>query len=356
MQIRLALLSILLCLTLAAPAPAQLRPSKTWFAPDQPLTFVNDDAAPLRLVLTTFSGDRIPVGQDVTDDESILPAGASIDLTSVFPSIRVGTYLLYAVSPEVPLNEATAAFAGTPFVLSVRADDRVGAAPGPTAVKVEPLRYAELETAWGVVTICFYYEGAPHTVDNFLDLAAGGFYDGLTFHRVVPGFVLQGGDPLGDGTGGPGYRVDAEFNERPHLPGVLSMAREGDPIERQGAMPRDRARNSAGSQFFVSLDYENTRRLDGRYTVFGRVVRGMNVIRQIAAAPLADERLGRPEAPAVIERVTVRAVEPGRENPYETLVALDAGGTIESSEPLPTPASTRPGVAEEAVVGEESAG
>ncbi len=346
-------LALLLALLLAGPASAEVRPAKTWFAPTQPLTFANDGNVPLRLVLTTFQGDRIPVGQDVVESDSILPAGEAVDLTSVYPSIRVGTYLLYPTDPETPQNLATAQFASTPYVISVLGDNRVGAAPGPTAVKVEPLQYAIVQTDLGAMTLAFYYDGAPHTIGNFLDLAAGGYYDGLTFHRVVPGFVIQGGDPVGDGTGGPGYRIDAEFNERPHLPGVLSMAREGDPIERQGAMPRDAARNSAGSQFFIALDYENTRRLDGRYTVFGRVVQGMNVVRDIAAAPLVDERLGRPEAPVVIEQVEVRRVEPGTANQYEVLVALDAGGAIDAGDvndlrdlndaPLPSSRPAEPG-------------
>ena len=327
----IAVLSFVLAVT-AAPAAAQVRPAKAWVAPTQPLTFTNDGNAPVRLVLTTFQGDRIPVGQDVQAKGTELPVGESVDLTSIYPSIRVGTYLLYPVGTDTPEAAAAQEFSATPYVISVRGDDRIGAAPGPSVTRLEPLRYARVRTSVGTMTIAFYYEGAPNTVSNFLDLAEGGFYDGLSFHRVVPGFVVQGGDPIGDGTGGPGYNIDAEFNERPHLPGVLSMAREADPIERQGAMPRDAARNSAGSQFFIALDYENTRRLDGRYSVFGRVVEGMNVVQNIADGALADERLGRPENPVTIERVEVLRVEPGQDNPYEVLVSLDAGGAIESGE------------------------
>src|SRR5690606_25635298 len=162
------------------------------------------------------------------------------------------TYLLYAVSPGGALAE----FDGTPWVISVRSDRRPGADREAMVTKVEPLRYAVIETAIGEMQLAFYYDAAPHTVSNFLSLAEGGFYDGLAFHRIVPGFVIQGGDPKGDSTGGPGYMIDAEFNNRPHLPGVLSMARSGDPLEAQGAMPRSDAANSAGSQFFIAIDYE----------------------------------------------------------------------------------------------------
>jgi peptidyl-prolyl cis-trans isomerase B (cyclophilin B) len=191
-------------------------------------------------------------------------------------------------------------------------------------VRVEPLRYAVLHTAAGPMTAAFYYDVAPNTVHNFLSLAEGGYFDGLTFHRIVPGFVIQGGDPRGDGTGGPGYMIDAEFsdpknNRSQHEAGALSMARTGDPGEGPGVMPRPEFANSAGSQFFVCLDYANTKQLDGKYTVFGRVVGGMEAVNKIAAAPLADTRSGMPEKPQVIERVEVKPVVPA-ENPYGTVL------------------------------------
>src|SRR5207237_602090 len=92
---------------------------------------------------------------------------------------------------------------------------------------------------------------APNTCSSILSLAENGFYDGLAFHRIVPGFVIQGGDPHGDGVGGPGYSIDAEFSNVKHEEGILSMARNGDPLERQGMKPRCEYANSAGSQFFV---------------------------------------------------------------------------------------------------------
>jgi len=118
----------------------------------------------------------------------------------------------------------------------------------------------------GEIVIELLPEAAPNTVANFKKLVADGFYDGLTFHRVIPGFVAQGGDPKGDGTGGPGYHVKAEFNEHKHVRGTVAMARAADP-------------DSAGSQFYIC--YAPQPHLDGSYTVFGKVVQGMEVVDQI---------------------------------------------------------------------------
>jgi peptidyl-prolyl cis-trans isomerase B (cyclophilin B) len=112
----------------------------------------------------------------------------------------------------------------------------------------------------------FYPADAPKTVDNFVTLAKKGFYNNLTFHRVVPDFVVQGGCPKGDGTGGPGYTVPAEFNKQKHLRGTVAMARSQDP-------------NSAGCQFYIC--YGPTPHLDGSYTVFGKVTSGMEHVDRI---------------------------------------------------------------------------
>ena len=118
----------------------------------------------------------------------------------------------------------------------------------------------------GAILMELYPENAPKTVESFLTLAKKGFYDGLKFHRVVPGFVVQGGDPKGDGSGGPGYTLKAEFNKRKHLEGTVAMARAQHP-------------DSAGSQFYICLGPQPF--LDGKYTVFGQVVEGMDVVRKI---------------------------------------------------------------------------
>ena len=122
-----------------------------------------------------------------------------------------------------------------------------------------------------------YPSKAPNTVNNFLSLVRSGFYDGLTFHRVIEGFMIQGGDPAGNGTGGPGYTIRGEFrmngfaqNDVKHARGVLSMARSMLP-------------DSAGSQFFVM--HENASHLDGQYAAFGKVIEGMEVVDEIASVP-----------------------------------------------------------------------
>lgn len=118
----------------------------------------------------------------------------------------------------------------------------------------------------GQIRVEFYPEDAPKTVENFVTLARRGFYDGLTFHRVVPGFVVQGGDPQGNGSGGPGHTVKAEFNARKHVRGTLAMARSQHP-------------DSAGSQFYIT--YGPQPHLDNNYTVFGQVVTGMEHVDRI---------------------------------------------------------------------------
>jgi cyclophilin family peptidyl-prolyl cis-trans isomerase len=115
----------------------------------------------------------------------------------------------------------------------------------------------------GEIKIDFYPADAPKTVENFVTLAKKGFYDGLTFHRVEPGFVAQGGDPKGNGTGGPGYQIKAEFNTQKHVRGTVAMARSQHP-------------DSAGSQFYIC--FKPAPFLDGQYTVFGIVTSGMDVV------------------------------------------------------------------------------
>jgi cyclophilin family peptidyl-prolyl cis-trans isomerase len=167
-------------------------------------------------------------------------------------------------------------------------------------------------------------------------LAAGGYFDGLTFHRIVPEFVIQSGDPRGDGTGGPGYRIDAEFNERAHEPGTLSMAREEDPIERQGAAPRPEYADSGGSQFFISL--KRNRQLDRRFTVFGKVTDGMDAVRAIAATPVGGEQGDAPQDRVTIKSVTVRPATADA-NPYANLLtAQDDAGEAPALPTGPTPA------------------
>jgi peptidyl-prolyl cis-trans isomerase B (cyclophilin B) len=141
-------------------------------------------------------------------------------------------------------------------------------------------------------------ENAPNTVQNFKSLVAKGFYNGLIFHRVISGFMIQGGCPQGTGTGGPGYSIKGEFkrngfdNTLKHKRGVLSMARSGDP-------------DSAGSQFFIM--HADSPHLDGQYAAFGRVVSGMDVVDEIASAKTGPG--DRPVTPQIMKSVTLSADE-----------------------------------------------
>ena len=147
----------------------------------------------------------------------------------------------------------------------------------------------------GVMKAELYPEYAPNTVNNFLSLAASGFYNGLIFHRVIPGFMIQGGDPEGSGMGGPGYSIKGEFrrngfkaNTLKHTAGVLSMARAMNP-------------NSAGSQFFIMHKYAP--HLDGDYAAFGKVIEGMDVVDRIAS--VQTDYSDRPMEDQVIRSMTV---------------------------------------------------
>jgi cyclophilin family peptidyl-prolyl cis-trans isomerase len=164
--------------------------------------------------------------------------------------------------------------------MPARAADRnqmFGALP-PTIVDPAASYTATIVTTKGEIECELYISDAPLTVNNFVYLARSGFYDGLTFHRVVPGFVIQGGDPLGSGRGGPGYTVPAEIGKT-HLKGVLATARLGDQVNPKRA--------SSGSQFYITL--APTPHLDGGYTVFGQVTRGMEVVESIAMGDVIQQ-------------------------------------------------------------------
>ncbi len=138
----------------------------------------------------------------------------------------------------------------------------------------------------GKIEIELLPDQAPEHVNSFVFLAGEGYYDGVTFHRIIHGFMAQGGDPTGSGSGGPGYTLPAEFNDTPHVRGVLSMARTNDP-------------NSAGSQFFIM--YATADYLDGQYTAFGRVTSGMDIV---DAFPERDPQRAREPGPTM-KRVTI---------------------------------------------------
>ena len=145
---------------------------------------------------------------------------------------------------------------------------------------------ATLHTNQGPITIEFFDDAAPQTVENFRKLSKDGFYDGLTFHRVITDFMIQGGCPEGTGTGGPGYQFEDEFNENKIVRGALAMANAGP--------------NTNGSQFFI-VTTEAAPWLDGKHTVFGRVTDGMDAVDAIEKTPTGAG--DRPLEPQVIERV-----------------------------------------------------
>ncbi len=148
---------------------------------------------------------------------------------------------------------------------------------------------AIIETSMGDITVELYQSEAPITVENFISLAESGFYDGLTFHRVIKGFVIQGGDPAGDGSGGSGKTIPLEISEDlTHVDGALGMARSADP-------------NSASSQFYICDGPQHG--LDGNYAVFGKVIEGMDVVRQIASVP--TDASDRPIDPVIIKTIRI---------------------------------------------------
>jgi peptidyl-prolyl cis-trans isomerase B (cyclophilin B) len=158
-----------------------------------------------------------------------------------------------------------------------------------------PNEQAVIKTSYGDMTVAFWPDVAPKTVENFKKLARDGFYDGTAFHRIIKGFMVQGGCPNTregqkgmPGTGGPGYMIKAEFNTKPHVKGVLSMARSSSP-------------DSAGSQFFIC--HGDARFLDRQYTAFGELVSGEDVLEKIANVPTAGPEKSTPVARVVLESV-----------------------------------------------------
>jgi cyclophilin family peptidyl-prolyl cis-trans isomerase len=291
-----------------------LIPTKTWFAPKQPLMVqIKGAGTDVSLVLTDFVGSAIePKGStDIAGDRSI-------DLRTLYPQIDTpGTHVLWAVPKKSLLPD----FVGTPIVIEVRQDRRPDAPTDAMVIKIEPLLYATIDTNHGPMTAVFYYDSAPHTVANFLALAGGGFYDGLEFFRVQPDICIQTGDPRNDGTGGPGYRIENEFNDHQHLEGVLSMSRQIDPIETQGVLPRNEFANSAGSQFFICLKYDKTKEFDRRFTAFGKITEGFKVAQAIGNVKLADPKTGKPEKPQVIQSIKIQPVTT-QNNPYADLMNM----------------------------------
>lgn len=191
---------------------------------------------------------------------------------------------------------ALSLFVGTAAALA----DGTNAAPQAAAPKSSAGDVAVINTTDGTMVIAFWPKEAPNTVDNFEKLARQGFYDGTCFHRIMKGFMVQGGDPLTKdpsqqdawGTGGPGYTIKAEFNDHSHQYGVVSMARSSDP-------------NSAGSQFFICDG--NASFLDHQYTAFGHLIKGSDVLDKIANTPVGPSGQGENSKP--LKRIEVTSIK-----------------------------------------------
>ncbi len=149
--------------------------------------------------------------------------------------------------------------------------------------------FAIVETSMGTFKLKFFEDKAPKTCKNFIDLSNKGFYNDLIFHRIIPGFMIQGGCPLGTGKGDPGYKINAEFNDTKHIKGIVSMARSQHP-------------NSAGSQFFVCVG--TVPHLDGIYTAFGKVVEGYDVVEKISKVK-TNLKNNKPVKDVIIKKITI---------------------------------------------------
>jgi peptidyl-prolyl cis-trans isomerase B (cyclophilin B) len=175
-----------------------------------------------------------------------------------------------------------------------------GGQPSGSPTKNSANEVAVIKTSEGDMVVQFWTNAAPNTIENFKRLAKKGFYDGTIFHRIVKGFMIQGGDPNSKdpskensyGEGGPGYKIKAEFNDHSHERGVISMAREPDP-------------DSAGSQFFICLG--TVTRLDHQYTTFGKVIKGDDVLEKIGDTPVTRNSMGENSKPT--KRVTIEKID-----------------------------------------------
>jgi len=200
--------------------------------------------------------------------------------------------LMSLVSMKLSIALAVAVLSATVFA----ADEKKGEkTPMDSSNEV-----AVIKTSEGDMVVQFWTDAAPNTVENFKKLARQGFYDGTIFHRIVKGFMIQGGDPNSKdpakensyGEGGPGYNINAEFNDHSHDRGVISMARGPDP-------------NSAGSQFFICL--APVRRLDHQYTTFGKLIKGHDVLAKIGDIPVTKNSMGEPSKPT--QRVVIESIK-----------------------------------------------
>ena len=229
----------------------------------------------------------------------------------IYAALALAVFACAPANNTNTASETAAATTAASTTTNTTAAPTTGGAPSAAATpkageEEKPMSYyenkiAELHTSSGEIDIRFFPDKAPGHVKNFIDLAEKGFYNGTKFHRVIPKFMIQGGDPntiSGDpstwGTGGSGKNIPAEFNDVHHARGIVSMARSNDP-------------NSASSQFFICV--ADSGFLDKQYTVFGEVTKGMDVADKIVNAPTGPQ--DRPKEPTTIEKVVIRDAKPG---------------------------------------------
>lgn len=301
------LLTMLLPIACAATsASAQLTPERLYYGVNRSIPMAVERPAGVEGEIEIDLLE--PVTARVTETASV--EEGRVDLATLFPVLwtRSNPTLLYAqlviggekVGPAVVLqpllNPPKAAAAGQRVQFN---------ATGPninSGLRAYTDRHVVFSTTDGDMEFALRPDEAPNTCWNLIELVEGGFYTDIIVHRIMPGFVIQFGDPTGAGSGGPGYRFDLEQSTVPHDFGVLSMARTSDP-------------DSNGSQVFVCLDKGATTQLNGSYTAFGHAVSGVDVIQALASTKLSDPRAGKPETPPVVRTAHTVPAPPYGEGP-----------------------------------------
>lgn len=306
----IAQLVSLVALLLPGLASAQLVPDRLYYGVDRTMPMT-----------VTADGDDITIKLFNPADSSELadaPAVAGgVDLASLFPTLWTDKRqaVLYAqlvvggsptgapvvLQPMISVDKARIVNPqtmqpvqpgqrGVPLFDSDRA--RMSGQTRPvtySGIKAYTLKDAVLETSAGDIRVRLRPDKAPNHAWNFRTLVDGGYYNDIIFHRILPDFVIQVGDPTGTGSGGPGHQIDLEQSDLPHDFGVLSMARTGDP-------------DTGGSQIFICLTRERTAMLDGSYTAFGQTIAGADTIVALGNSELADQRAGRPVDPPLLNK------------------------------------------------------
>lgn len=318
-MLRNAVVAAAAIVSLAASAAAQLSPERTYNGTGRPMpvTVANPAGNEAALSIRLLDAQNAEVGRVDTVQPGL------VDFATLFPSLwedGASRGVLYAqlyagdaaTGPAVVLQPMIA----QPYAALDQRSGQLSWTPSPrtfTGYRAYVDRDVLMVTSEGEILFRMRPDHAPNTAWNFMHLADGGFYTDIIFHRIISKpnrFVIQAGDPLGQGSGGPGYMVDLEDSKLPHDFGVISMARSGDP-------------NSNGSQIFVCLSREGTRALDGRYTAFGQAISGAEVINKIADTPLNGER---PVNPPVIQSAMLVDAAPRGTGP-EPVKAPAAGGS-----------------------------